>query len=54
MSWYYRIGAFSVFLTYIVKAVNGNPLSTDYLIIGWLILILAEMCDLKESFNAQK
>lgn len=54
MSWIYRIGATIIFVLSIIGKIAGYSINTNYLIIGWLMLILAEICDLKESFNAQK
>ena len=48
MSWFYRIGAFSIFVLSIIGETAGYSINTNYLIIGWLMLILAEICDLKE------
>ena len=44
MSWIYRIGAFIIF----VLSLTRETADTNYLVVGWLIFILAEICDLKE------
>lgn len=48
MNCFYRVGAICMFAIYLIGTIGGLSLNPAFLVVGWLMLILAEICDLKE------
>ena len=54
MNFFYRVGAICMFAVYLIGTIGGLSLNPAFLVVGWLMLILAEICDLKEIIKNER